>query len=322
MRARGFLRYGCLVALLGATASGAWAFDPTTAERRGADDGLTNARALAPVPAAVPNPGRSLMGMEAQSLPPGVSPKLLPGPLPTPDVQANAEEAFRAGTRLYYAGERKAAIEQLKRAAERGHTIAQWKLGKIYQTGDGVTANQGKAFDFYRQVVDDHGEDARGTPRAAFVASAFVALGGYYLKGIDDRAVKPNVERARELYTDAASIFGDTEAQYNLGRLYLEPETSVRDPRQAARWLTVAAKKGHNGAQAMLGQLLFVGDDDLPRRPVQGLMWLTVARAGASGPQEDWVRDVQEQAFSVASEQERRRGVAEAQEWIAKAGNP
>lgn len=314
------LGFGCAIALYGATVSGAFAFDPN-AEGGVADASLPNVHTLAPLPGRPGSPDLAPMPSTA-SVPPGISTKLLSGPLPTPTAQASAEEAFRAGTRLYYAGDRKAALEQLKKAAERGHPIAQWKLGRIYQTGDGVAANDTKAFDFYRQVIDNHSDDARDTPQAAFVASAFVALGGYYLKGIENSAVKPNVERARELYTYAASIFGDTEAQYSLGRLYLEPETSVRDPRQAARWLTVAAKKGHSGAQAMLGQLLFVGDDDLPRRPVQGLMWLTVARSAANGSGDDWIRDVQEQAFSVASEQERRRGVAEAQQWIAKAGNP
>ena len=40
---------------------------------------------------------------------------------------------------------------------------------------------------------------------------------------------------------------------------------------QAARWLTLAARKGHVGAQARLGELLFTGDVDLPRKPLQGL---------------------------------------------------
>jgi hypothetical protein len=256
------------------------------------------------------------------SLPPGVSPKLV-GPAVSPTVRSGdgAADAFRLGTRLYYQGDRKAAIEQLRRAAESGHPIAQWKLGRIYQTGDGVPANDAKAFEFYNQVANNHADDNPASPQSAFVASAFVALGGYYLKGIDNTAIRPNVEKAREIYTYAASYFGDADAQYNLGRLYLDNGSPDRDPKQAARWLRVAAKKGHAGAQALLGQLLFTGDDDVPRRPAQGLMWLTIARANAHTGADDWILDAQEQAFSVASEQERRQGVAQAQDWIAKAGN-
>lgn len=307
-----YLRIGCVVAGLAGSTATAFALDPNA----GNEPSMPNVQALAPLPTSTV----SVPNLSDSSLPPGISAKLLTPPVAM-SSQKGAEDAFRAGTRLYYAGDRKAAIEQLRKAAENGHPIAQWKLGKIYQNGDGVPANDAKAFEFYREVVDNHSDEARGTPQAAFVASAFVALGSYYLKGIDNTAVRPNVARARELYTYAASIFGDGEAQYNLGRLYLDPNSTDRDPRQAARWLTVAAKKGHAGAQALLGQLLFTGDADLPRHPAQGLMWLTVARANAHDATEDWIRDAQEQAFSVASEPERRKGVAEAQNWIARSGS-
>jgi len=313
MRTGWYLRIGCVVAGLAGSASAAHALDPNA----GGEPNMPPANALA----HLPTDNVSTSDMSAASLPPGISAKLLAPPVPPTTARLGAEDSFRAGTRLYYAGDRKGAIEQLRKAAENGHPIAQWKLGKIYQNGDGVPVNDAKAFEFYREVVDNHSDEARGTPQAAFVASAFVALGTYYLKGIDNTAVRPNVARARELYTYAASIFGDADAQYNLGRLYLDQSSTDRDPRQAARWLTVAAKKGHAGAQALLGQLLFTGDDDLPRHPAQGLMWLTVARANAHDASEDWIRDAQEQAFSVASEPERRKGVAEAQNWIARAGN-
>lgn len=272
-------------------------------------------QALAPLPPpSMPAPVMPPMAVPS-SLPPGISAALV-GNAPS----TSASDAFRAGTRLYYEGDRKTAIEQLRRAAESGHPLAQWKLGRIYQTGDGVPVNDAKAFEFYNQVANNHADDSPASPQSAFVASSFVALGTYYLKGIDNTAVRPNIQKAREIYTYAASYFGDADAQFNLGRLYLEPASNERDPKQAARWLRVAAKKGHAGAQALLGQLLFAGDDDVPRRPAQGLMWLTVARSNAHAVSDDWIRDAQEQAFSVASEQERRLGVAQAQDWIAKAG--
>lgn len=312
-----FLRFGLLTVAVAVSGGGAAALDPTA--RSAADEPLVpTMQALAPLPTkptAVPSVAAPMLSQ----LPPGISPKLV-GPT-VPGNTANASDAFRTGTRLYYEGDRKAAIEQLRRAAESGHPIAQWKLGRIYQSGDGVPVNDAKAFEFYNQVVNSHADDSPTSPQSAFVASAFVALGGYYLKGIENTAVRPNVQKAREIYTYAASYFGDADAQFNLGRLYLDADSSERDPKQAARWLRVAAKKGHAGAQALLGQLLFTGDDEVPRRPAQGLMWLTVARANANATNEDWIRDAQEQAFSVASEQERRLGVAQAQDWIAKSGN-
>ncbi|MEJ1159267.1 tetratricopeptide repeat protein [Prosthecomicrobium sp. N25] len=235
--------------------------------------------------------------------------------------ESSVEESFRNGRLLYYQGKQAAAVVELQRAGERGHPGALYLLGRIYRNGEGVPTNDLKAFEIFNQIANGHADDQPGSPSAAFVASAFVALGSYYMTGIQDTAVKPNVDKAREIFTYAASYFGDADAQYNLGRIYLDPRTPDRDPKQAARWLKLAARKGHQGAMALLGQMLFSGEAELPRRSVQGLMWLTIARARAQGASDDWIRDAQEQAFSVASEQERRQAVSLAQDWIARNGN-
>ncbi|KPL55124.1 MULTISPECIES: tetratricopeptide repeat protein [Prosthecodimorpha] len=235
--------------------------------------------------------------------------------------ETSPDEAFNAGRRLYYQGKKAAAVSELQRAGERGHPGALYLLGRIYRNGEGVPPNDLKAFQIFSQIANSHAEDMPGSPAAPFVASAFVALGSYYMTGIEDSSIKPDVGKAREIFTYAASFFGDADAQYNLGRLYLDAAGPDRDPKQAARWLKLAARKGHPGAMAMLGQMLFSGDIDMPRRSVQGLMWLTIARARAQSGTDEWIRDAQEQAFSVASEPERRQAVQLAQDWIAKNGN-
>jgi TPR repeat protein len=229
------------------------------------------------------------------------------------------DDDFRMGSRLYFQGKHTAAVEELNRAAERGHPGALYLLGRMYRTGDGVPTDDLKAFEFFSRVAEDHDGDRPDSPSAAFVASSYVALGSYYMTGIQGSSVRPNPDRAREIFTYAASQFGDADAQLNLGRLYLAPGTEIRSPKLAAKWLNSAAKKGQVEAQALLGQLLFSGDDDLPRRASQGLMWLTVARANARGPQMDWIAEAQEQAFSLASEQERRQAMTLAQGMVAKA---
>jgi TPR repeat protein len=234
-------------------------------------------------------------------------------PPETPDSE------FRTGSRLYFQGNPTAAVEELNRAAERGHPGALYLLGRMYRTGDGVPTDDLKAFGFFARVAEDHDSDRPDSPSAAFVASSYVALGSYYMTGIKGSEVRPNVDRAREIFTYAASQYGDADAQLNLGRLYLAPNSEQRSPKLAAKWLNVAAKKGQVEAQALLGQLLFTGDDDVPRRAVQGLMWLTIARQGAHGPNQDWIAEAQEQAFSLASEQERRQAMNLSQSWIAKA---
>ena len=70
--------------------------------------------------------------------------------------------------------------------------------------------------------------------------------------------MKADPNRARELYQYAASYFGDAEAQYYLGRLYLAGKGAPRDPMHAARWFRLAANKGQHSAQAMLGAMVFI----------------------------------------------------------------
>ena len=99
-----------------------------------------------------------------------------------------AMEAFRSGAHWLKAGEKAKAIPSLEYAAEKGHALAQWKLGRMYAEGDGVTQDDLKAFDYFRRIADSHAEDNPDTPQARFVANAFVALGHYYLDGIPKTA--------------------------------------------------------------------------------------------------------------------------------------
>ena len=103
---------------------------------------------------------------------------------------------------------------------------------------------------------------ASGTPQARFVANAFVTLGLYHLDGIPGTLkADPNV--AREMFRYAASYFADPEAQYYLGRLYLHGKGAPKDAIQAARWLRLSANKGDHRAQALLGSMLFKGEQRL-----------------------------------------------------------
>ena len=159
--------------------------------------------------------------------------------------------------------------------------MAQWKLGRMYANGDGVIQDDLRAFEYFSRIANEHAEDSPSAPQASIVANAFVALGRYYLNGIPNSKIKADADRAREMFSYAASYFGNADAQYDLARLYLKtPDASRDDFRYGARWLGLAAQKGQHQAQAMLGQMLFNGDRMPPQR-ARGLMWLTLARDSA-----------------------------------------
>jgi uncharacterized protein len=223
----------------------------------------------------------------------------------TPADDPTPMEAFRSGTQAYKAGDLSGASQMLEFAASKGHALAQWKLARMYSEGDGVPHDDYKAFQYYQAIVDAHGEDSPDTPQARFVSSAIVALGSYYLTGIPNSRIQPNTRHANEMFQYAATYFGDSDAQYNLGRIYLDGNAAQqRDPMMAARWLRLAADKGHHPAQAVLGHVLFSGDD-MPRQAARGLMYLTLARDGASGDGDQWIIDLYNDAFAKATPDER-----------------
>ncbi len=207
------------------------------------------------------------------------------------------------------------SLTSLQYAAEGGHPVAQWKLGRMYANGDGVTQDDLRAFEYFSRIANAHANDSPSAPQAQIVANAFVALGRYYLNGIPNSKIKPDTERAREMFSYAASYFGNADAQYDLARLYFKStDNSPESFRQGIRWLGLAAQKGQYQAQALLGQMLFNGDR-LPPQRARGLMWLTLARDSATAD-ETWIKESYDRAIAKASEDDRAMALQMLKDWL------
>ena len=200
-------------------------------------------------------------------------------------------------------GHARTAVAALEYAAEGGESLAQWKLGKMYAAGDGVPHDDAKAFDYFSQIVDNFDEDDSDPREVPFVSSAFVALGVYNLNGVANTRIRPNPERALEIFHFAAVNFGDATAQYDMARMYLDGTGVTKDPRQAARWLYLAADKGHIESEALLGQMLFNGYEGMPAQRAKGLMWLSLAKDGVTDKVRDaWIVDLYSRAMGAATD--------------------
>ena len=208
--------------------------------------------------------------------------------------------------------EKAKALSALQYAADQGQPAAQWKLGRMYANGDGVAQDDVRAFEYFSRIANAHAEDSPSAPQAQVVANAFVALGRYYLNGIPNSKVKADPDRAREMFSYAASYFGNADAQYDLARLYLESTPS--DPHEAARWFQLAANKGQCRAEAVLGDILFKGQH-VPRQAARGLMWLTLSK-DCAGPEETWVKPLYDNALHRASEDERAMALVYLEDWL------
>lgn len=232
-----------------------------------------------------------------------------PAPL---DIFKNPHQALEAALESYRAGNAASSVEALKYAAAGGESLAQWKLGRMYADGDGVQRDDYKAYQYFSQIVDGYDEDNPNWREKSVVASAYVACGVFELNGIPGSKLKASPEDALKLFFYAATNFGEPNAEYNLARLYMDGAAGLtKDNRQAARWLNLAAEKGHVESQALLGHMLYTGDG-VPTQKARGLMWLTLAREGANArakspdKNQDWVRNLYESDLKSASDNDRQ----------------
>jgi exopolysaccharide production negative regulator len=243
----------------------------------------------------------------------GLAPALaFDGSASSATASLSPSDGLRGGAHPPEAITKSNALSALQYAADQGEPVAQWKLGRMYADGDGVPRDDLRAFNYFSEIANTHPDETPGTPQARFVANAFVALGNYYLTGIPHSQVAADPARAREMFDYAASFFGDADAQYELGRLYLTGTPS--DPHQAARWFLLAATKGQCRAEVALGDMLFHGQA-VPRQAARGLMWLTLGK-DCAGSDETWVKPLYDSDFQHASDDERAMALVYLEDWL------
>jgi TPR repeat protein len=222
---------------------------------------------------------------------------------------------FRLGFSAYKKGDKEEAVEAYRYAADKGQVGASWKLAKMYASGDGVTQNDYEAYKFFSQIVE---EDVRpGSPDESYVSDALVALGNYSRIGIPGSPVEANLAVAQDFYMRAAATYRNPAAQFELGKMFLNGDGVKASIRQAGRWLQLAAEKGHAGAQATLGNLLFQSG-----KIVRGLAMMTEALSHAPATDLPWIRQMQEEAFALAGEGDRRTAIALADSMREGGGDP
>jgi TPR repeat protein len=200
-------------------------------------------------------------------------------------------------------------VAALEDAALAGQPMALYQLGLMYEAGEGVQKDRVRAFGYFSQIADEHADTAPRGVEADIVAQSFLKVGEYYRQGLPEAGIPKNEAYSNKLILHAASYFGDADAQFRVGQLYLNDADLGDSPLQSARWLNLAARKGHAGAQAKLGNMLFNGMG-LAADPIEGLMWLTVASRRSAGTMEEgWIGELLNNAMSVATPEQRKQAV-------------
>ena len=215
----------------------------------------------------------------------------------------DARVATREGLETYRLGDANASIESLRAAADGGEPLAAWRLARMYADGEGVARDDRKAFDYFSKIVERFANDDPSPGERFMVSNAFVAFGAYLRDGAPSAGVTADPERAFDIFRYAATFFRSADAQYSLARMYIDGVGVKKDTRQGMSWLGLAARKGHTGAQALLGQIMFEGATERPR----GLMYLSLARAAAGDrPADKRIVEMHQKALASASEADRK----------------
>jgi uncharacterized protein len=132
---------------------------------------------------------------------------------------------FEDAVAAYQSGDYAAALRVWRRLAEQGDADAQFRLGVMYESGEGVLRSDAEAIKWYRKAAEQ--DDA----------VAQFNLGVMYAKG-----VSPNHAEAARWYRCAAD-HGLAGAQFNLGMMYVEGQGVSQDYVQAHMWLDLAASQ-------------------------------------------------------------------------------
>lgn len=137
---------------------------------------------------------------------------------------ANAQDYVK-GFNAYLRGDYALAEREFRPLAERGNVLAQYKLGLMYNRGEGVRQDFAKAVKwFFRAATLGY-------------APAQTGLGIKFEKG---QGVKRDYGEAARWYRHSAEQ-GDATAQYRLGRMYVLGRGVRRDFTEALAWFNLAA---------------------------------------------------------------------------------
>lgn len=168
---------------------------------------------------------------------------------PTP----NETQVFRDGLAAFEAGDPQAAYDIWAPAAVAGEPLAQYGLGKLYETG-----GPGFAPDLEQSVTWYERAAGQGVP------AALNNLARFYAEG---RGVERDTDQALLFWSQAARL-GHPHAQYNLGLALFRGEWLEQDQAGAVQWFLQSAAAGLPEAQFAAGQIFERGihrDIDLSR---------------------------------------------------------
>jgi localization factor PodJL len=131
------------------------------------------------------------------------------------------------------------ALKFLTLAADKGQAVAQYRLGTLYERGQGVAADPAKAIHWYEMAAGQGNRKAMHNLAVAYASGP---------------AAKRNMTESARWFAKAAGL-GLSDSQFNLAVLYERGEGVPQSLTDAYKWYAIAATTGDAEAKARMGVL-------------------------------------------------------------------
>ena len=215
--------------------------------------------------------------------------------------------------RAYNSGDFATARGLWEEAAGKGDIYAMFMLAQMYRFGQGVNADDGKAFEYYQSVAKKFNGDRTQKTRFSITVDSHYWIAKYYMSGIPQTGVKKSPKHAFKIFKFSAN-HGHPAAQYEVGRFFLTGKVIKRNNKLGKRWVRASATKRHAPAMAMMGSIYWSGQITKQSR-AHGLMWYMLARENACQSTNPEIFDDYEEFYTQASDEERSVAQNNAMRW-------
>lgn len=218
---------------------------------------------------------------------------------------ASPEAAFEQGLGAYKSGYYEIAIpalsEAIAKGSEKDRFFASFYLARIYSDNSGARTDHGRAYRLFEHIATKYADvDPDDGRRAPFVAKSMVALAGYLRAGLPQIGLAPDIDRANDYLQDAATVYSDKDAQFELAKVQLGSDATQEDVRLGVHFLSALSQEGHAGAQAYLADLYWRGRH-VRKDELQALALIKLAIANAPSHERVWIEDIYQNIYCGAS---------------------
>ncbi len=130
-------------------------------------------------------------------------------------------------------------VKFLTQAAEKGQAVAQYRLGTLYERGQGIPADAAKAAHWYEMAANQGNRKAMHNLAVSYAGGA---------------TGKKNMAEAARWFAKAAAL-GLSDSQFNLAVLYERGDGVPQSLLDAFKWYSIAAAAGDTESKARIGVL-------------------------------------------------------------------